>query len=67
MLVAYNEWLWPGQIAFVFAALLVSRFARRGRAKTVLAIAALAWMWTGTVFHVQHFSTINWASKYFAW
>lgn len=37
------------------------------RARAALALLALAWLWTGLVFHARHYSTINWAAEWLAW
>lgn len=67
MLHAYNAWLWPGQAGFIVASIAILFFAWKGWSKPVFILIAIAWTWTGAIFHLQHFRPINWASTYFAW
>lgn len=67
MIASYNRAVWPAQIlAFALATALVwlalrphdDRLARAGGRLHALALVA-AWAWTGAVFHLQYFATIN--------
>lgn len=68
MLELYNVAIWPAQ-PFALALgglvpLLAARPGGAGRIATVL--LALAWLWTGWVFHLGHYAAINWAANGFA-
>ena len=64
----YHRELWPVQfVATSFAlaiAVLLIRPARHSR-RIVLAILAIAWLWTGWAFHLERYATINWAARHF--
>lgn len=61
----YNLAIWPAQIIGLLLGLLAIAFALRpgrGRDRIIAAILAGAWIWTGLVFHIMHFATINWTA-----
>jgi len=35
--------------------------------RLVLALLAASWLWTGSVFHAQYFTNLNWAAPWFGW
>jgi len=65
----YNLAIWPIQILFLVLALvglvLVARPVPRS-GWMIGVILALAWVWTGIAFHLQHFGSINFAAPLFA-
>lgn len=64
----YNRAIWPAQVAAygLGLAALAAAF-RPGAAATRLAGAVLAafWLWTGAIYHIGHFSSINFAAPVF--
>lgn len=64
-LAQYNEAIWPAQVvayALGLAAVFLVFLRSRWSSALIAAILAAAWIWTGAVYHLQHFATINfWA------
>ena len=65
----YNTDIWPAQIlsltlGFVILGLL--RYAHAWQGRFVAAILAGCWIWVAWAFHLQRYTTINWAATYFA-
>jgi hypothetical protein len=65
----YNTAVWPAQLlalalGAIILALLRSGAAWRGRAVT--AILTVSWFWVALAYFLEHYSTINWAARYFA-
>lgn len=61
----YNEAIWPAQIvAYLLCLIAVWRAARPfpGSDRLIAAILGAAWIWTGVVYHMMFFATINWAA-----
>jgi hypothetical protein len=59
---AYNEAIWPAQLAaYVLGAVAVLAALRPGPAsdRLVLSVLAAMWIWTGILYHGVFFSTIN--------
>ena len=60
--VQYNLAIWPMQVVLTLLAILVlfltawkARYAQQG----ISAILALLWVWTGLVYHLIFFASIN--------
>lgn len=65
----YNSAIWPGQVLLCLAGLIAIGLAltrRRISPKLVSLILGLLWLWTGVVYHLVFFSTINKAARLFA-
>jgi hypothetical protein len=65
---AYNEAVWPMQAVLNALALVAVGLAvreRRGSDRAIAAILGLLWLWTGVVYHILFFSTINPAAYLF--
>ena len=59
---AYNDAIWPTQIvAYGLGFLSVATLFSPGIAadRTIAAVLALMWMWTGIAYHWLHFSSVN--------
>ncbi|RWA68052.1 DUF6064 family protein [Mesorhizobium sp.] len=68
-LVAYNEAIWPVQLAaFAIGILAVILLIWRPRMadRLIAAILAVMWLWTGAAYHWLHFAEINPAAYIFA-
>lgn len=66
---AYNDAIWPAQIAAYLLGLLVVFLALRPMAaggRIALAVLALFWLWNGIVYHLVFFLQINFAALPFA-
>lgn len=66
---AYNEAIWPAQIAaYVLGVIAVAALFRPGRSsdRIITAVLALMWLWTGIVYHGLFFAGINKAASGFA-
>jgi hypothetical protein len=64
----YNAGTWPAQVdAYLLGGVVVLLLFRRGlwSDRTVAAILALMWAWTGFAYHLLFFTTINKASYAF--
>lgn len=67
-LVAYNEAIWPAQLAaFALGLLAVALlFWRRQMAdRQIVGTLAIMWLWTGVGYHWLHFAEINKAALIF--
>jgi hypothetical protein len=65
---AYNEFIWPAQVLLTVAAAgVVALTFRRSRAadRWVAGFLAFLWLWTGVIYHLLHFRTINPAAAAF--
>lgn len=65
---AYNASLWPAVVvAYLLAgaALLALLSGHRHAHRIVLGALAVMWTWTGTAYHLAHFSAINPAARAF--
>lgn len=65
----YNEAVWPAQVLFLVAALVVVGLALRPAAhsgRVVSSVLAFFWAWMGVVYHCGFFSRINPAAYVFA-
>ncbi|WP_455211267.1 DUF6064 family protein [Kaarinaea lacus] len=65
----YNTDIWPIQVlSLALGAAIISLVSRnpawQGRA--ISAILASCWLWVAAAYLLQHYSTINWAARYFA-
>jgi hypothetical protein len=61
----YNAAIWPAQIIAYGLGLLLVLLAlrpRQGGDRAVAAVLAAFWLWTGVVYHMTFFVTINWAA-----
>jgi hypothetical protein len=68
-LMAYNEAIWPAQLAaFVVGILAVVLLIWRPRMadRLIAGILAAMWLWTGIAYHGLHFTEINRAASIFA-
>jgi hypothetical protein len=66
---AYNEAIWPAQIAaYVLGVVAVAALFRPGRSsdRIIAAVLAMMWLWTGIVYHGVFFAGINKAAFGFA-
>lgn len=64
----YNLAVWPAQLILYAAALLALFLAARRRrhsGNVVMVLLAALWLWTGTVYHLTFFATINKAAYLF--
>jgi hypothetical protein len=67
--VAYNEAIWPIQIAaYLLGAIAVALLFWNppGADRIIVAIVAAMWLWTGVAYHALFFSAINKAAYIFA-
>ena len=65
MVELYNQAIWPLQIVGLLFAVVVIWLASRPTPQTRRlppTLLALCWLWTGAVFHIQHYATINWVA-----
>lgn len=65
----YNRAIWPAQVVASLLAIALTWIGVRGAAsggRLVAAGLAVAWAWTGAVFHLMYFATINFAASTFA-
>jgi hypothetical protein len=61
----YNAAIWPAQvIAYALGVLVVllSLRPRKGSDKIIATCLAASWLWTGVVYHMMFFATIDWAA-----
>jgi hypothetical protein len=66
---SYNEAIWPAQIiAYVLGIAAIGALFRPGRTsdRTITAVLAAMWLWTGLVYHGLFFSEINRSALAFA-
>ena len=66
---AYNEAVWPAQLALVAIALLIvaAVVSRRiSSTRPLLILLSILWLWTALAYHAAFFATINPAAKIFA-
>jgi hypothetical protein len=64
----YNEAVWPAQVVLVALALVCVGLALRrlpGSDRAIAAILAFLWLWTGAVYHLLYFTTVNTAAYLF--
>jgi hypothetical protein len=67
----YHHRTWPVQIVLLglgaMALFVVTRPARSpsSRGRIVCIALAACWLWTGVMFHLVSYATINWAARYF--
>src|SRR5690606_38449389 len=68
MLELYNVAIWPAQpFALALGGLVPLLAARPGATGRIAAVLlALAWSWSGWLFHLGHYAAINWAASGFA-
>jgi hypothetical protein len=67
LLAAYNEAMWPAQLALVLAGLgMIAGLVRTGRwqSRAVVLGLAVLWGWVAWGFFDQRYQTINWAAAY---
>ena len=65
----YNQAVWPAQVVFIAAAVLVLFIAVRptpGAGRAVAAVLAFFWGWMGVVYHALFFAPVNPAARLFA-
>ena len=61
----YNAAIWPAQIiatALGVLVVLLSLRPRKGSDKIIAACLAASWLWTGVVYHMMYFTTIEGAA-----
>jgi hypothetical protein len=64
----YNRSIWPMQIVLYLLALIAVIFAVKKTTssnKTISGILAFLWLWTGLVYHLSYFTSINKAAYVF--
>jgi hypothetical protein len=64
----YNQAIWPAQIVATLLDLIVVALAVRPRAgsdRFIGFVLATAWLWTGAIYHVEHFARINFIAPLF--
>ena len=66
--VAYNTGIWPSQIVLNLLAFLSIGFCFRGNvpSRVISVVLGILWLWTGIVYHLMFFSSINPAAILFA-
>ena len=65
---AYNRAIWPMQIVLYLLALIAIIFGVRKTAfsnKVISGILAFLWLWTGIIYHLSYFTSINQAAYVF--
>jgi hypothetical protein len=65
----YHQQIWPIQvvaIGSVVAILMLLRRETEWASRTIAGLLAVWWLWVGIAFHLDRYSTINWAARYFA-
>jgi hypothetical protein len=65
LFVAYNDAIWPAQVAAYALAIVMLLGLVKGATKLVSAGLALMWIWTGVGYHWLHFTSINKAAWVF--
>ncbi len=65
--VAYNTAIWPAQVFLNLLALLALGLCFRSHppSRLIALILVLLWLWTGIIYHLVFFSTINPAAWFF--
>lgn len=63
---AYNEAVWPAQLALGGLAIVAAWAARTGRGRAAAWALAILWAWAGVVYHWGFFRAINPAATLFA-
>lgn len=64
----YNQAIWPAQIVATLLGIAVIGLTigpRNGSDRLIGAVLATAWLWTGAIYHLDHFARINFASPAF--
>ena len=70
MMGLYNQAIWPTQVpAMALALRLLYIVLNQGRQniRVVFLGLGVAWLWSGLVFHMRHYSSINWAAPAFGY
>ncbi|KPJ93261.1 MAG: hypothetical protein AMJ53_07690 [Gammaproteobacteria bacterium SG8_11] len=65
----YNIDIWPMQVVSLALCTAIITLAVRNPAwqgRAISAILASCWLWVAAAYLLQHYSTINWAARYFA-
>jgi hypothetical protein len=65
----YHREIWPIQVVAIGSVVAIAALMRpesqRAR-RTIASLLAAWWLWVGIAFHLNRYSTINWAARYFA-
>jgi hypothetical protein len=59
---AYNQTIWPAQVALILLALMAvyaAIRAPRGTGRAGAAVLAFLWLWMGVVYHLTFFARVN--------
>jgi len=70
MIGLYNKAVWPMHVLamiLMFWLLLISIRPGQHRVSSAFWILGAAWLWTGWIFHMQYYSSINWAGVAFGY
>lgn len=70
MMGLYNQAVWPTQVPAMGLALwllYIGLTPGRHSIRVVFLGLGVAWLWSGLVFHMRHYSTINWAAPAFGY
>ena len=66
----YHEQIWPVHLIVLASiaaiAVLLLRRNNEWRNRAIIALLAACWLWVAIAFHLQRYTPINWAAKYFA-
>ena len=65
----YHEQIWPVHLVLLASIVAIAALPKTNdewRDRAIAALLATCWLWTGVAFHLQRYSPINWAAKYFA-
>lgn len=69
LLERHNLALWPAHIVALLLAAVIAALLRRpgtGSGRTIAAVLAAMWAWTGWAFVAVRYATINWAAPWLA-
>jgi hypothetical protein len=65
----HNFALWPAHLLALALGVTIAALLRRstrGRSRSIAAVLAALWAWTGWAFIAARYATINWAATWFA-
>ena len=68
LLASCNSAIWPGYLTTLLLSVLLLGlllFQRPGGDQIIYGFLACGWAWTGFVFLMNHFVTLDWAGTYF--
>jgi hypothetical protein len=65
----YHAQIWPIHLVVLGSVVAIAVLARREeewRGRVIAGLVATWWFWVAIAFHLQRYSAINWAGRYFA-